>query len=404
MTPVVLSDMELLELLGDIESDRAERKESLSGDSAKKIRQAICAFANDLPGHGRPGVIFVGARDDGTPSELRITDKLLLQLADMKSDGNIVPPLTMTVEKRHLSSADMAIVTIAPSDAPPVRYRGRIWISTSPRRDIATAQDERILNERRRHGDLPFDVKPVKSAQLDDLSRKMFEGEYLPSAIAPDVLDANERTFEQRLAATKMIVGAEDPRPTVLGVIVLSPRTRDFLPDAYLQFLRIRGSKLSDPVADEQAIDGPLCDIIRRIDEKLEAHNATSVDFVSETREIRRSTYPRGALQQVIRNAVMHRSYEATNAPVRITWYDDRIEVWSPGGPFGSVRSETFGQPGVTDYRNPNLSEAMRTLGFVQRFGVGLATAQHLLHENGNPALEFDVQATHVGVTLRARS
>ena len=66
----------------------------------------------------------------------------------------------------------------------------------------------------------------------------------------------------------------------------------------------------------------------------------------------------------------MHRTYESTNAPVRVSWFSDRIEILSPGGPFGAVTADTFGQHGITDYRNPNL--AMRTLGFVQRFGVGI--------------------------------
>ena len=48
-----MTDAELETLMGDLESDRVERKESLSdGD---KVRQAVCAFANDLPGHNAPG-------------------------------------------------------------------------------------------------------------------------------------------------------------------------------------------------------------------------------------------------------------------------------------------------------------------------------------------------------------
>ena len=100
--------------------------------------------------------------------------------------------------------------------------------------------------------------------------------------------------------------------------------------------------------------------------------------------------YPWAALQQLVRNAVMHRTYEATNAPVRITWFNDRIEIINPGGPYGIVNSENFGQPGVTDYRNPHLAEALKVLGYVQRFGVGIATARRLLAENGNPPPEFD--------------
>jgi ATP-dependent DNA helicase RecG len=396
------SDADLEGMLNDLESDLVERKESLAGDAPTKIRQAVCAFANDLPGHRRAGVVFVGVRDDGSPSGLAVTDDLLRALADVKTDGNIVPPPTITVAKHHLRGADVAVLTVHPADSPPVRFKGRVWVRIGPRRAIATAQDESILNERRRHRDRPFDVQPVRSAVLSDLSRTTFENEYLPSAVARDVLEANDRSFEQRLAATKMIVAADQPTPTVLGVLVLAPRIRDFLPGAYIQFLRIEGANLSDPIVDEALIDGVLSDVLRRIDEKLAAHNLTSVDIASASREQRHSTYPKGALQQLVRNAVMHRSYEATNAPVRVTWYDDRIEIASPGGPFGTVRADNFGEPGVADYRNPNLAEAMRVLGFVQRYGVGIATARRLLQENGNPPPEFDVQPTRVAVTVRA--
>ena len=112
--------------------------------------------------------------------------------------------------------------------------------------------------------------------------------------------------------------------------------------------------------------------------------------------------YPLPALQQLVRNAVMHRTYEASNMPVRVYWYDDRIEITSPGGPFVAVSIENFGQPGVADYRNPNLAEAMRVLGFVQRFGAGLAIARRELASNGNPPPEFVVQLSHVHVTVRA--
>src|SRR5439155_5491675 len=97
-----------------------------------------------------------------------------------------------------------------------------------------SAQDERILSEKRRHRDRPFDVQPIPSATLDDLSQLVFEEVYLPSAVAPDVLDANDRTYEQRLAATKMVVSADQPKPTLLGILVLGISTRDFLPGAYI--------------------------------------------------------------------------------------------------------------------------------------------------------------------------
>ena len=402
---MTLGNDDLTELSNDIESDRVEFKESLLGNTPTKIREAICAFANDLPDHRKPGMVFVGVRDvDRTVVGLSVTDQLLRQLGDMKTDGNILPPPSITVEKRFLQGKDVAVVTVQPSDSPPVRFSGRVHIRIGPRRGIATAQDERVLNEKRRHRDIPFDIHPIPSATLEDLDLLNFEYQYLQQAFARDVLDANDRSREEQLAATKMIASADDPTPTVLGMLVLGKNTQDFLPGAYVQFLKFDGTESFSSLVDDEDIRGSVSDVLRRLDEKLKAHNRTAVDFVSAPLERRASLYPIPAIQQITRNAVMHRAYEWTNAPVHVHWYEDRIEVTSPGGPFGRVTTDNFGRSGVVDYRNPNLADAMKTLGFVQRFGLGIVTAQRLLKEAGHPEVDFTIDQGSVVATIGTAS
>ncbi len=398
MTPY--ADTALEAMLADLESDRVERKQSFKGNAPDTVREAVCAFANDLAGHDTAGVVFIGARDDGTPAGLVVTDELLRQLADIKTDGNIAPPPTLLVEKRQLGGHAFAVITVWPCDTPPVRCRGRVHVRWGPRRGLASAQDERILNERRRYRDRPFDVQPVTAATLDDLDRLRFEQEYLPSAVAPDVLTANDRSLAQRLAATKMILSEAETVPTVLGLLIVGKSPSDWLSGAYTQFLRIAGQDLADPVQDEAVIDGTVADQIRRLEDKLSAHNVQSVRFGDVVQESREFAYPLDALRQLVRNALMHRSYESTHSPVRVYWFDDRIEIHNPGGPFGSVTPENFGLPGITDYRNPNLAEALRALGYVQRFGAGISIARRLLGER----LRFEVQAGFVAAIVGAGS
>ena len=348
-------------------------------------------------------MVFVGADDNGNPVGLPITDELLLRLADIKTDGNMVPPPTLTVARHTLRGQPVAVVTVEPADAPPARYRGRIWIRAGPRRAVASAQDERILNEKRRYRDPHFDARPVRTARLDDLRVAHFEHQYLPAAVAPEELAANDRTTEERLAAAKMIVSVEDPAPTVAGVLVLGKRPLDYLPGAYAQFLRVAGGEWGDEVVDEARCEGLIEDVVRRLDDKLVAHNRTAVDFLSGPVETRTSTYPMGALQQLVRNAVMHRTYEGTNAPVHVYWFDDRIEIISPGGPYGAVNAGNFGQPGAVDYRNPILAEAMRVTGLVQRYGFGIPAARRELRRNGQEGPEFRVEPTAVFCTVRVK-
>ena len=398
------TNSELENLLDDTESDRVERKRSFKGDMRKRAREAVCAFANDLPNRNQPGILFVGAEDNGSPSREPISDELLQSLADMRTDGNILPLPALSVEKRLLKGAEMAVVTVMPSDMPPVKYEGRIWIRTGPRRSIANDQEERILNEKRRTRNLPFDISPIPTSTVSDLSKTIFENEYLSAAFAKDVLENNGRTYEEQLTSCKFTVSPTDSTPTLLGLLSIGKTPQDFLPGAYIQFLRINGMELHDPVMDEENIRGALVEMLRRTEEKLKAHNRTAIDITSAPVHQEDSPYPHVALQQILYNAVLHRTYESTHAPVRVYWFNDRIEINSPGGPYGNVTPENFGSPGVTDYRNLNICDVLRTFGFVQAFGRGIAVARKAMEENGNPKPEFEVDQSSVVCILREKT
>ncbi len=390
---------ELEHLLLDIESDRVERKASAA--DSDKIRQAICAFANDLPNHRRAGVLFIGVQDDGSCARLPITDELLRTLADMRSDGNITPFPTITVQKKTLRGCELAVVTVEPADAPPVRYRGRVWIRVGPRRAVATSEEERRLTEKRRARDLPFDIQSVSSASLMDLDLDLFRRTYLPATLPVDVIEENQRSLEQQLMSVRFLSTVSPLQPTTLGLLTVGKDPRQFLPGAYVQFIRFDGMELTDPIKDQKEIDGPLPDLLHMLDETFKAHIAVASDFTSQPLELRQPDYPLAALQQVARNAVLHRTYEGTYAPVHIHWFSDRIEIQNPGGPFGQVNRQNFGQPGVTDYRNPHLAEVMKNLRYVQRFGVGIPIARRELEKNGNPPLEFVVEDAHILAIVR---
>jgi ATP-dependent DNA helicase RecG len=281
-----------------------------------------------------------------------------------------------------------------------VRFDGRTWIRVGPRRAIATPEEERRLNEKRRYRDLPFDLHPFKSASLNDLNLDIFQ-QYLNQTLAPDILEANQRSLEQQLISLRYLTPEPDSYPTNLGILVTGKEPRQFIPGFYLQFARFDGTEITDPVRDQKEISGSLADLLRYTDEVLEVNISTSSDFTSQATEIKKPDYPIVALQQLVRNAIMHRSYEATYTPVRLYWFSDRIEIHSPGGLFGQVNPQNFGKGIVTDYRNPHLAEAMKNLGYVQRFGAGIPLAQKELKKNGNPPAEFTLEDSYILVTIR---
>lgn len=395
----MLSDDELVTLMQDLESDRVER--TTSTRDGEKYRIAVCAFANDLADHRLPGVLFVGVDDNGCPTDIPITDQLLLKLADMKTDGNVLPVPSLSVQKRRLLGHDVAVVEVPPADAPPVRYRGQVWIRVGPRRAVASAEDERRLNEKRRFRDAPADLRPVHSASLDDLDELLFRRVYLPAAVAPEVLAANQRSIADQYLASRFAQPGEPPVPTLLGILIVGKDPTYWCPGAYVQFVRFAGTELTDPIQDQLEVRGPLPDIVQQLEGILKLNVRVPIEIVGSPTEVRRPDYPLAALQQIVRNAILHRSYESTNAPVRLYWFADRVEVHNPGGPFGLVTMETFGK--VCDYRNPTLASAFKDLGYIQRFGVGLQIAREELERNGNPEIEYVLDPSYVTVIVRGR-
>ena len=397
-----MTDQELEALIADVEADTVEL--TVSTKDTDKFGEAICAFANDLPDRRRAGVLVIGLKDDRSCGGLAITDQLLQNLAAIKFDGNLLPPPAMSVEKRRVRDCDVAIVAVQPAHDTPIRYKGVVWVRVGPRRARATAQDERILTEKRRYRDQPFDLRPISLAELDDIDKELFERVYLPASVSSDVLQENEREYRHRLSSLRMLSPDGPGVPTIAGLLTVGRDPLKFLPGAYIQFLRVDGRELGDPILDQKTIHGPFPLLIGQLDGTLKAHNTVSSDFTAAETEENVPAYPIVALQQISRNAIMHRVYEGTNTPIRITWFNDRIEILSPGGAYGNTTAANFGQPGVTDYRNPHLAEALNNLGYVQRFGVGIATAQREMRKNGNPPVEFTVNANFVLAILRRRT
>ena len=384
----------------DLESDRVERKASLSDKS--KVCQAICAFANNMPNHNKPGVLFIGANDDGSCANLNITDSLLLELSNIRSDGNILWQPVMEVRKDKIGDCEMVVVVVEPSRFPPVRYNGITYIRVGPRRAIATVEEELRLRERQQSLVLNFDIMPAENAAMSDLDMNYFSSEYLPSAISREILDRNNRTIDQQLLSVKMSkTGTNKIVPTVLGLLTLGDDPEFYLSGDYVQFLKFEGDDPSSPIVSEKKISGRIGEILARLDDLIELNINSTVDFVSQNREVRKPNYPLTAIQQIVRNAILHRNYQS-NTPVRIFWFSDHIEIISPGGPYGEVSIANFGQHGLTSYRNPNIAEVMRNLGYVQKFGMGIELARSELKKNGNPDLEFDVQDSIILATIRS--
>jgi len=388
---------ELLEaLLRDVESDRAER--TVSTTDTDKFATAITAFANDLPGHRLPGYLLIGVKDDGRLSGLTVSDRLLQNLAGIRSDGNILPLPSISVGKFTFPEGEIAVVEVEPSDQSPVRYKGQVWIRIGPRRALASEQEERRLSEKRIAGSRTFDARPCLGSNLNALALDLFQSAYLRSAVAPEVVESNHRELPVQLASLRLF-DLERACPTNAGILLLAKNPLEFLPGAYIQFLRLNGDSLTSEINTEAALSGDLLNLLRELNLLLEVHLQSRPMSESILRERLTFDYPPEALREILINAVLHRSYEST-APVRFYWFRDRIEIQSPGGLYGEASPENF--PYQNSYRNPVIAEIMKNLGFVNKFGRGVLRAQQVLQANGNDLAQFHFDHHYVRASFRS--
>lgn len=251
----MLTDEQIRALLKDTESDNVER--TISTNKTDKFCQAICAFANDMPGHGKPGYLIIGADDKtGKIVGLEITDQLLQNLASHRDSGQIVPLPSFTVQKRSFPEGDIAVVEVLPSDMPPVRYQGRVWIRVGSRRALASEQDERLLSERRVHSAKTFDMQPCQGCGRDQIVLPLFY-DYRNAAIAPEIIEENNREMFQQMAALGFWE-AQKHCATNAGALLFSEMPQNLLPGSYIQFVHFNGSGLESGVIAEHQFNYDL--------------------------------------------------------------------------------------------------------------------------------------------------
>ena len=377
---------ELYELLQSDESYRIER--TVSTGNMDKFQEAICAFANDMPGKRQKGYLLIGVYDDGRISGLKVDDTLMKKISGIRSDGNILPLPVMSTEKVETPQGDVLVVEVTPSFDTPVRYRGRTFIRIGPRKDIATPQEERILSERCAAALPTFDTRPCREATIDDIDVEVIVKDYMPRAIDAEVLSHDKRPLKEQLASLHLYNMQWDC-PTYAALIMFGKNPQYFMPGAYIQYVKFDGFDNGGMIMNERKFDGCLYKMLPRLDtfisDAIVNKRPVSISALQE-KDI--YNYPEKALRELMMNAVMHRDYQSTT-PTRLYQYNDRIEIMNPGGLYGNARPDNF--PNVNDYRNNSLAGILKSFNYVNMFNHGICDVQTLLEANGNGLAEFDV-------------
>jgi ATP-dependent DNA helicase RecG len=106
---------------------------------------------------------------------------------------------------------------------------------TKSGKSIATEAEEKILTERRLSNVHTFDAMPCLGTTLDDLDIAIIKKEYLPKAVAEEVLSEDKRTIDKQLAS----LGLYDLRyncPTNGAIVLFGLNPERYLHGSYIQY------------------------------------------------------------------------------------------------------------------------------------------------------------------------
>ncbi len=115
--------------------------------------------------------------------------------------------------------------------------------------------------------------------------------------------------------------------------------------------------------------------------------------------EIRRRdgwSMPLGILREAVIDALVHVDYSQRGAPIRIAFFDDRIEIENPGILLPGMTIDHMLQ-GVSKIRNHVIARVFRELKLIEQWGSGVRRMFREAEEQGLPAPEI----AEVGMRMR---
>ena len=378
--------MYLDELLKCQEGKTLDFKRDLS--SPDGLVRSIVAFANTAG-----GVLLVGV-EDKTRQVRGVKDPLLLEerLANLITD-NILPRLVPDIEVLPWRRTHVVAVRVYPSPNKPhfVKSLG-----------AETGAFVRVGSPNRRAD------KPL----IDEMSRSAlnhsFEEQQLPglNSEAIDFRVASElfapfRTLKRPDLVTLRILVTHQGKqvPSVGGLLLFGKDRHQLFPDAWIQAGRFEGTDRKQILDTAEFRKLPATAIEDTI-AFLEKH-MTRKAIMGNTRRVDQWSLPPVAIREAIVNAVVHADYSQRGAPLRVSIFDDRLEVDSPGLlPFGLTVEDI--KQGISKLRNRVIGRVFYELKLIEQWGSGIQRMTAACREAGLDDPVLEEIGIHFRVTLSA--
>ena len=381
-----------------VESNRIEFKESFNPAA---IIRTICAFANDVDNIGG-GYIVIGVKEEkGHPIyplkgvDVNDIDDILKKL---REKCHYIEPLYEPVVEPVLVDDTYVIVIWvqggygrpykAPKDVTIKGSNKYYYIRKFSSSVIASNDEEKELFYV--SSTIPFDDRPNVLAEVNDLDLGLIR-EHLKE-INSSLYERSKDMDVLALARDMQIVGGPPERlkPLNVGLLMFSENI-----EKYFRYARIEVVDIPDPTGTnmvEKVFRGP---IQRQLRDALSYINnyvikQLTIKVEGQAEAVRIYNYPYEAIEEILSNAVYHRSYQI-NEPITVRITNESIEITSFPGFDRSISNQDIQKGEIRSrmYRNRRIGDFLKELKLIEGRNTGFPNAKKALRENGSNELSF---------------
>jgi len=378
--------IDLPELIARSEGKTLEFKRDLS--SADGVLRSIVAFANTSG-----GIVVIGV-EDKTRRVVGVGDPLAVEerLANLIAD-NIAPQVVPDIEVLPWRRTNVVVVRVHPGPVRPHHLKrlgpeGGVFVRVGSTNRRA---DDTLIEELRRHSrNEAFDEQPMPDSNSEAIDFRAASESF-----------SELRRLTRRDLETLRILTRYQGRlvATVGGILLFSHERAHRFPDAWIQAGRFSGTDRTK-ILDSQEIRTHLPQAVDQAISFVQRHTSREV-IVRAVRRTERWTYPLAAVREALVNAVVHADYAQRGAPIRVSIFDDRLEVENPGLlPFGLTIEDI--RRGISKLRNRVIGRVFHALGLIEQWGSGIQRMSSACEQAGLKPPEFEEIGTHFRVTITA--
>jgi ATP-dependent DNA helicase RecG len=394
-----------------VESTRIEYNK---GWNPETTLHSICAFANDIDNTGG-GYIIIGVEEvNGFPkypvdglkkNEIDTINRDIINKCNL-IEPRYIPIIETTVYK----GSNILVLWVYGGEFRPYKCPVHLTGGKSDKAYYirkAASTIKANLNEERElivmSHPIPFDDRPNREANITDLRYPLLSS-YLQEVQSSLYSLSKDMTVEQIAESMRLSVGAsENVKPRNVGLMFFHDA-----PDKYFPYARIEVVDKPHPTGrgmTEKTFYGPLnrqlIDALQYIKNYILTQGV--IKYSDRAQADRPWNYPYAAIEEILANAVYHKSYEI-HEPIIVTSTPEKIEITSIPGPDRSISDadmKRFHMVSKT-LRNRRIGDYLKELQLVEGRNTGIPSVVEAMIDNGNdlPIFETDEDRTYLTVIL----